>query len=46
LDGLPVEVVVEVNDLRMLPTVEIWGDAIGYAIAGTRIGPGQFVRLS
>ena len=44
--GVPVEVVVEVNDHRMLPTVEIWSDSGGTVIAGTRIGPGQFVRLS
>lgn len=44
--GLPVEVVVEVNDHRMLPAVEIWSDSGGTVIAGTRIGPGQFVRLS
>jgi hypothetical protein len=44
--GIPVEVVVEVNDYRMLPTVEIWSDLGATIIAGTRIGPGQFVRLS
>jgi hypothetical protein len=47
LDGLSVEVVVEVNDLRMLPTVEMWSGGGGdTVIAGTRIGPSQFVRLS
>lgn len=44
--GVPVEFVVEVNDHRMLPAVEIWSDSGGTVIAGTRIGPGQFVRLS
>jgi hypothetical protein len=44
--AIPVEVVVEVNDYRMLPTVEIWSDQGATIIAGTRIGPGQFVRLS
>jgi hypothetical protein len=46
LDGLPVEVVVEVNDPRMLPTVEMWSSGTTEVLAGTRIGPGQFVRLS
>jgi hypothetical protein len=44
--GLPMEVVVEVNDHRMLPAVGIWSDSGGTVIAGTRIGPNQFVRLS
>jgi hypothetical protein len=41
-----VEVVVEVNDLRMLPTVEMWSSGTTNVLAGTRIGPGEFVRLS
>ncbi|WP_426566063.1 hypothetical protein ACPPVT_05730 [Angustibacter sp. McL0619] len=43
--GIPVEVVVQCNDLRVLPTVEVWQDNGGTVIAGTRIGPGDFVRL-
>ena len=42
--GFPIEVVVQVNDLKILPTVEVWQDLGGTVIAGTRIGPGDFVR--
>jgi hypothetical protein len=43
--GSPIEVVVEVNDRRMLPAVEVWSDTGGTVIPGTRIGPDQFVPL-
>src|SRR4051794_32716853 len=43
--GMPIEVVVQCNDPRVLPTVEVWQDNGATVVAGTRIGPGDFVRL-
>jgi hypothetical protein len=43
--GMPVEVVVRLNDRRVLPTVEVWQDNGGTVIAGTRVGPDGFVRF-
>jgi hypothetical protein len=43
--GLYYEVVVELNDRRILPTVTVWSDAANTVIAGTRLGPRDFVEL-
>jgi hypothetical protein len=43
--GLPIEVVFQLNDLKVLPTVEVWSDQSGTVIPGTRIGPRDFSRL-
>jgi hypothetical protein len=43
--GMPIEVLVETNDRRVLPTVEVWQDAGGTVIAGTRIGPREFMEI-
>lgn len=43
--GIPIEVVVWINNLKVLPTVEIWQDAGATVIPGTRIGPSDFIRL-
>ena len=42
----PSEVVVQVNDLKMQATVEVWSDHGGNVIQGTRIGPRDFIRLA
>ena len=44
--GLYYEVVVESNDRAVLPTVNVWQDHGGTAIAGTTIGPGDFVVVA
>jgi Putative peptidoglycan binding domain len=44
--GFPFEVVVESTDDRVLPAVEVWSDHGATVIAGTRIGPDGFTRLS
>ena len=43
--GTYYEVIVEMNDRRVLPAVEVWSDNQGTVIAGTRIGPTQFRDL-
>jgi hypothetical protein len=43
--GMTYEVVVELNDRRVLPTVTVWSDAANTVIAGTRLGPRDFVEL-
>ena len=43
--GMPIEVVVECNDLRVLPTVEVWEDHGAKIMPGTRIGPRDFIRI-
>jgi hypothetical protein len=43
--GMPIEIVVETNDRRVLPTVEVWQDFGATVIAGTRIGPNGFVEI-
>jgi len=43
--GMPVEIVVQCNDLRVLPTVEVWSNFGATVIAGTHISPRDFVRL-
>lgn len=44
--GRDFEVVLEVNSLRVLPSVEVWIDHGNTVIPGTLIGPGQFVDIS
>jgi hypothetical protein len=44
--GFYYEVVVEANDRAVLPTVNVWQDHGGTAIAGTTIGPGDFVPIA
>jgi hypothetical protein len=44
--GRDFEVVLEVNSLRVLPSVEVWIDRGNTVIPGTLIGPGQFVDIS
>lgn len=43
--GIPVEVVIECNDLRVLPTVEVWEDHGSTIMPGTRIGSRDFIRI-
>lgn len=42
---MAIEIVVQVNDLKVLPTVEGWQDNGATITPGTRIGPRDFVRL-
>jgi len=44
--GVDYELVVETNDLRVLPSVRAWADSVNTAIAGTLISPGTFVDLT
>lgn len=43
--GSSYEVVVELNDRRVLPVVTVWSDREGTLLPGTRIGPRDFVDL-
>lgn len=43
--GWDYEVVVEVNSMRVLPTVEVWANHGNKVIPGTSIGPAQFVEI-
>ncbi len=43
--GFYYEIVVEVNSLAVMPTVEIWEDHGGTVIPGTTILPGTFTRI-
>jgi hypothetical protein len=43
--GSSYEVVVELNDRRVLPVVTIWSDRENTLVPGTRIGPRDFVDL-
>jgi len=45
-NGRDYEVVLEVNSMKVLPSVEVWGDHGNTVIPGTLIGPGQFVDIS
>lgn len=44
--GHDFEVVLEVNSLRVLPSVEVWINRGNTVIPGTLIGPGQFVDIA
>ena len=44
--GRDFEVVLEVNSLKVLPSVEVWIDHGNTVIPGTLIGPGQFMDIS
>lgn len=43
--GFYYEVVVETDDLRLLPSVHVWQDHANTVIPGTLISPGTFVRI-
>jgi hypothetical protein len=43
--GYYYEVVVEINDLNVLPTTHVWQDSGNTVIPGTRIGPTEFKLL-
>lgn len=43
--GWDYEVVVEVNSMNVLPTVEVWANSGNRVIPGTSIGPAQFVEI-
>lgn len=43
--GFYYEVVVETDDLRLLPSVHVWQDQGNTVIPGTLISPGTFVRV-
>ena len=44
--GQDFEVVLEVNSLKVLPSVEVWADHGNTVIPGTLIGPGHFMDIS
>ena len=44
--GFPYEVIIETNDKRILPNVQIWQDHGGTEIPGTLIPAGDFVDIS
>jgi hypothetical protein len=44
--GFFYEVVVDLNDFDVLPSVQVWSDNGGTVIAGTQIPARSFVRLS
>ena len=43
--GFYYEVVVETDDLRLLPSVHVWQDHTNTVIPGTLISPGTFVQV-
>ena len=43
--GFYYEVVVETDDLRLLPSVHVWQDHVNTVIPGTLISPGTFVEV-
>jgi hypothetical protein len=44
--GFDYEVVIELNSLKVLPSVEVWSNHGNAVIPGTLIGPTQFVDIS
>ena len=43
--GMTYEVVVEVNDLRVLPAVDVWSQSSAQLIPGTHINPREFSQI-
>jgi hypothetical protein len=43
--GYYFEVVISLNDRRVLPSVEIWSDRLTHTYPGARIGPRDFIEL-